>query len=298
MSLLSPAVSAQGRNLWQRLSPTVRYLLETEVHVYAFSMAANVLLSFYPFLLVMISFTRSVLHWKEAEQAIFFALDDFYPGSLGAFIARNVKFTAMMRGPLQATSLFLLLLTANGIFEPLEVALNRAWGIHKNRSYFRNQLVSLGLILLCGGLALASMLLTALNQELWKQLNWGGARVSMVVNLALFKAAAVPITMVALFVVYWVLPNGRVNWRAILPVAGVVGLILEVFKYLNLLMWPYWRDKLRGEYGPFDYAVMIVLWGFISSMVVLAGAHLAAQRARELELQSQGEADTVKVEIP
>jgi membrane protein len=45
-------------------------------------------------------------------------------------------------------SMFLLLLTANGIFEPLEVALNRAWGVAKNRSHFKNQLISLGLIFL------------------------------------------------------------------------------------------------------------------------------------------------------
>ena len=53
--------------------------------------------------------------------------------------------------------------TANGIFEPLEVALNRVWGIPENRSFVRNQLVSLALIFACGGLALASLMLTALN---------------------------------------------------------------------------------------------------------------------------------------
>ena len=62
-------------------------------------------------------------------------------------------------------SILLLLFTANGIFEPLEVALNRAWGISKDRSYAKNQILSFGLILLCGGLALTSFLLTAMNRE-------------------------------------------------------------------------------------------------------------------------------------
>jgi len=47
-------------------------------------------------------------------------------------------------------SVFLLLFTANGIFEPLEVALNRAWGIAKNRSFVKNQIISLALIFACG----------------------------------------------------------------------------------------------------------------------------------------------------
>ena len=70
-----------------------------------------------------------------------------------------------MQGRLQLTSMVLLLFTANGIFEPLEVALNRAWGVTKNRSYLKNQLVALGMIFLCGALALLSLMLTALNKQ-------------------------------------------------------------------------------------------------------------------------------------
>ena len=276
----------------------IRYLMETEVHVYAFSMAANVLLSFYPFLLVMASFCRHVLGWNSAEQAIYVALRDYYPGQLGEFIERNLKATLDMSGPLQITSLLLLLFTANGIFEPLEVALNRAWGITKNRSFFRNQLVSLGLIFACGGLALASMVLTALNQELWKQLGWAGAHLTLWTNLALFKMAAVPVSILALLLVYYLLPNGKVNIRALIPVSIVVGVLLEVLKYLNLLAWPYLRVKLNREYGPFVYSVTIVLWAFLASMVVLAGADWAARTARALALQSTPEAATVDVESP
>jgi hypothetical protein len=40
------------KNTWAGLAPTFRYWMQTEVHVYAFSVAANVLLSFFPFLIV------------------------------------------------------------------------------------------------------------------------------------------------------------------------------------------------------------------------------------------------------
>ncbi|MGH9612567.1 MAG: hypothetical protein ACRD4P_05755 [Bryobacteraceae bacterium] len=39
---------------WRVTHPTVRYWMATEVHVYAFSVAANLLLSFFPFLIVML----------------------------------------------------------------------------------------------------------------------------------------------------------------------------------------------------------------------------------------------------
>src|SRR5271157_5494133 len=41
---------ARAPRVWRALSPTLRYWMETEVHVFSFSVSANVLLSFFPFL--------------------------------------------------------------------------------------------------------------------------------------------------------------------------------------------------------------------------------------------------------
>jgi hypothetical protein len=40
--------------------------METEAHVYALAVSASVLLSFFPFCNVMLSFCRNVLHWRAA----------------------------------------------------------------------------------------------------------------------------------------------------------------------------------------------------------------------------------------
>ena len=111
----------------QKWRPTIKYLSQTEVHVYALSIGASVLLSFFPFLIVMLTLVRDVFHFPAAERALVLALGDYFPGDLGGFIIHNL--TKVNHGRYQVTSLVLLLFTANGIFEPLEVALNRAWGI-------------------------------------------------------------------------------------------------------------------------------------------------------------------------
>src|SRR5260370_3375964 len=139
------------------LLPTLRYWMQTEVHVYAFSVAANVLLSFYPFLIVMMSASRIFFNQQITVNAIDLALRDYFPDPLRQFLLRNLP----QRVSTQVISMVVLLFTANGIFEPLEVGLNHVWGIHKNRSYFRNQLVSLGLIFACGGLGFISFIITA-----------------------------------------------------------------------------------------------------------------------------------------
>src|SRR5450755_409227 len=114
---------------------------------------------------------------------------------MASFLKRNLA----LQGRLQLTSMVLLLFTANGIFEPLEVALNRAWGEVKNRSYLKNQLVALGMIFLCGALALVSLMLTALNRQ-WIS-TWESGAVQGWLNLLVFKLAAVPISILALFLI-------------------------------------------------------------------------------------------------
>ena len=105
-------------------------------------------------------------------------------------------------------------------------------------------------------------------------------------NLFLFKLAAVPISILALFLIYWLLPNRKISPARVAPVAIVVGLVLEALKYVNLAITPYMQTKLEHEYFIFRHSVAILLWSFIAAMVVLAGAEWTAR---------QGEADPQSV---
>lgn len=250
--------------------------MQTEAHVFALAVAASTLLAFYPFVTVMLSVCRDVLHWPAAQQAIYLALGDFFAGEPGAFLVRNLQ--PYMIPKLHVASMFLLLFTANGIFEPLEVALNRAWGVAQNRSYLRNQLISLGLIFACGGLALFSLMLTALNQRWISDVTGTHTESAVWINLLFFKLAALPFSILALFLVYWLLPNREIEPRRVAPVAIVVGLLLETLKYVNLLISPMLTEKLKHEYDVFRFSVTILLWSFAAAMIVLAGAHWTARR--------------------
>ncbi|MGE5644421.1 MAG: YihY/virulence factor BrkB family protein [Acidobacteriota bacterium] len=271
MQLSAPPAPA-GSILAQRLKHTFHYWMQTEVHVFGFSIAANVLLSFFPFLIVIYSLCDQVLGFRSAGDAIDVVLRDFLPTQMGELVSRNLK----LHRSLQIASILLLLFTANGVFEPLEVALNKCWGITKNRTFVKNQLVSLGLIFICGTLGLASSVLTGLNAK-----SLGEGVLSQWQTLLFFKMAAVPMSILMLFLIYWLLPNAKISAKSVIPPAIFVGLGLEALKYINLLMWPVWRTKLRAEYGPFYFSVTIILWSFFNSMIILAGGEWAARSAIE-----------------
>ena len=253
------------------LTATLRYWVQTEVHVYAFSIAANVLLAFFPFLIVCVSLGRSVFDRQSIISALDLAFQDFFPSALGNFLHNNLP----QPQPVEFLSIFILLFSANGIFEPLEVALNKVWGIHKNRSFLKNQLISLVLIFVCGTLALLSLAIAAIGQQNRSQLlviHW--------VSILFYKSAAVPLTVLILYLVYRYLPNGRPPNVRIIPAAIGVGVLLEALKTVNVWAWPAFDAKLQREYGVFRYSATLIFLSFLSSMLVLGGAEWAARGHR------------------
>lgn len=267
----------------RRWHPTLRYLSQTEVHVYALSIAASVVLSLYPFLTVMFSLIRHVFKHNIsviAERALWDAVGGYFPGGLGYAIQDRLthNLDKPQHARFQLMSLVLLLFTANGVFEPLEVALNRAWGAHGNRSYLKNQLVSFGLIILCGGLVIASAMLTAANEELVYR--YISIHIVWWLQLAIFKLVAIPLTMLALFLTYSLLPNCRVPLRPLIRVSVVVGGALEVLKYVVIFIWPWLDRKLNNEYDFFKSSVEVILLSMLASFIVLAGAEWTARQAR------------------
>lgn len=270
------------RRIASSLAITFRFWMQTEIHVYAFSVGANVLLAFFPFLIVSLSLTRLMFDQQTTISAIDFALRDFFPDVLGQFLHNNLP----QRRPVELFSMVLLLFAANGIFEPLEVAFNRIWGIRRNRSYVRNQMVSLLLIFVCGGLALLSLSVSALQQGVSRGMSGPAWVAQAFIASLLFKLAVVPLGALALFLIYRFLPYGRPPLNRVIPAAIGVGVLLEVLKYVNLLVWPWVDARIAREYGVFRYSVTLIFLGFLASMLVLAGAEWAARGHRLDESQT------------
>ena len=211
---------------------TARYMLRTDVHTFAFSVAANAILSFFPFLLVLMTLIRYVFHSNVMYDVVENLLRDYVPTGQ-EFVIRNLNVLVGTHHQAKVFSLAMLLITSTGIFLPLEVALNRIWGFPNNRSYLGNQLMSLGLVFACGSLALISVGLTAGNVAILQRALHGHSpwHVQMV-DFVIMKIFAIGASIAIFFLVYWLLPNGKVSARVVLPAAVIMGLLSEALKYV------------------------------------------------------------------
>jgi len=256
------------------VSSTVKYLLRTEVHTFAFSVAANAILSFFPFVLLLMTLIRHVFHSRVMYEVVLELLRDYLPAGQ-EFLIRNLNALVSARQSTQLVSLLILLVTSTGVFMPLEVALNRIWRFPNNRSYLGNQLIALLLAFACGVLALLSIALTAENVSLVDSLLHGHAFfVVRLVGFVVMKLSAMAASIAIFFLIYWLLPNGKVPARAVLPTAVVMGLLSEALKYAYILALP--RLDFQAVYGPFALSVSLMFWAFLSGLLLLTGANLSA----------------------
>ncbi len=268
---------ASWRALGKSIVTSFRFLMQTEVHVYAFAVAVNILISFYPFLVAMILICRRVFRWQAAIDMIIQTVAGYFPGDFGFNVGAYLR-PASWQKNYSWLSVLLLFFTANGIFTPLEVAFNRIWGVKKNRSFVWNQIISLGLIFICGALVLASVCFTTatLKAQVLDSTFGSGQTVSVLQSVML-HIIALPVTMALIFLIYWLLPNAKIPVGRLLPSAAAVAILLQISEYLNLLTWPWLRDKLRADVPPFVQSISIIFWAFIATLIILAGAEWAAR---------------------
>ncbi len=283
-----PAQTSKWYRWRKSCKPIIDYLLDAEVHTYAFSVAANAIISFIPLVILLYTLAISVFHSREMVSVVNKIVEQFLPttavqrtqaGSEDflAYWLRTVAAMSAGRG-VQAMSVVMILISCTGIFLPLEVALNKVWGIPTNRSYLRNQLLSLGLALGCGMLAMGSVALTAGNLKMLGVVVGYQNFVARGTAFIVMKSIAILATMLIFFLIYWILPNAKIPWRAVLPAAIITGAFTEAAKYIYILLLP-WLD-FQGVYGPFAISVTLMIWAYVSGMLLLGGAHLSATDPR------------------
>lgn len=270
-----PVVRADG--FWAQVAALAKYMVRTEVHTYAFSVAANVILSLFPFIVMMLTICRRVFHSDAMEQAVVDAMHYFLPSNQD-FIMNNMKILAHPHKGTQIYSVIMLLISSTGVFLPLEVALNSVWGVRENRSYLHNQIVSIGLALAVGVLAMISVAMTAGQKVLLTWVLFGHTNniVFSFLEGSMLKILGFVASILIFFLIYWVLPNRKVPARAVLPTAIVIGLLWEFAKYLYVQVLP--RLNFKDVYGPFYVSVGLMIWAFLSGLLLLAGAHFSATR--------------------
>ena len=252
-------------------------MTRTEVHTYAFSVAANVILSLFPFIVLMLTLWQKVFH-SRGDGGRGRRYDEQLSAQGSGLCDAQYAALANPQQGTQFFSLRMLLVSSTGVFLPLEVALNSVWGVKKNRTYLDNQVVSIGLAFGVGVLAMASVALTAAQRTLMAWMFFGHTDnwfFGVIAN-GFLQICALAASIGLFFLIYWGLPNRKVPFRAVLPTAVVMGVLWMAAKYVYIFALPHL--DFHSVYGAFYVSVGLMMWAFLSGLLLLAGAHFSATR--------------------
>lgn len=119
---------AQGTWLFlKKMWPAIWDLTESETYVHASSIAFNVLMSFFSFLVLLGSFLVNVLGWQQGYETCYRLMIALVPAESRSLFESLDQVTRGPGGKATLVSFALLIFSSSGIFQPLELALNRLW---------------------------------------------------------------------------------------------------------------------------------------------------------------------------
>ncbi len=226
------------------------------------AIAFNFLLCLFPLLMVVAAVSQQLPGGKRFGFALVLVLRELIPFGHQALTDALRNLTKLARG-LEVLSLALIVWGSSGIFMPVEMALNRAWGGKPvARSFWRSRLLAFLMTSAGGLLALASVGLTVAARAYkaeWPTLAEYAA-----------KASAFLLTYVLFFLIYRLIPEAAVGSRVAMRAALLSAAAWELVKYFFVSRLPGMR--LEAFYGPLAFAVSMLLWAYVSSLVLVFGA--------------------------
>jgi membrane protein/epoxyqueuosine reductase len=244
------------------------------------AIAFNFLLCLFPAVLVLVAAAQHFegSHVAGAVESVLSELIPFGREALGSTL-RGMEKKAQ---GLELLSLLIILYGSSGIFIPVEMALNLAWGGKAHRAFWKSRLLALGMTLLGGGLATVSIALTVEARRLH--------RIHPLLSLFGVKGGAALLTYLLFYLVYRIVPEAKVWPGAAARAALWAGAGWEVGKYIFVARLA--QMDLQAFYGPLALSVALVLWAYISSLILVLGALLVDPRkpraARRNRMEASG----------
>ena len=247
----------------------------------AASIAYYALFAIFPLFLGIISIASMVLDRVEVETELLKLAAQYLPGA-GNVIKNNIDQVFRARGAIGIVALLGLIWSASALFGALTRVLDRAWGVAQTRAFHVAKLRSLIMVVSVAALFILSLSSTTLLQTADRlavvdPFGLGGflasgARV-LLQGSSLFGSIAMPMLL------YRFAPSQPMPWRDVAPAAVFAGFMFEVAKNAFLFYLSQFAqfDKV---YGSLSVVIVLLLWAYISSLILIVGAEFGAALGR------------------
>src|ERR1700712_3028357 len=276
---------------------TVKEFLDDEMSTYASALAYQMLFSLFPFLLFLIALIGFLplpdFFSGLREQASYMlppqALDQVNP---------VIDQLQQSKGGLLSIGIVIALWTASAGVRLMMSAMNAAYDVVEGRPIWKRFPLSVFYTVGIAGMLLVAAALMVLGPQV---MGWIAAQVGLEeVIVTVWTIARWPVIvilmMVAVALIYYVMPDVKQEFRFITP-GSVLAVVVWIVASLGFAFYVKTFGDYNAMYGSIGAIIVLLLYFYISSAVLLLGAemnavieHMAAE-GKEKGEKEEGERD-------
>lgn len=267
-----------GRRIWILTKHTYLGFARDNCTQLAAAISYYVLFSIVPLAILTVSVLGLVFGSGEVRTDIVNRVLDVVPLSQTegrSAVESAIDSVKRVSGPVAALGLLGTLWTASAVFASIRKSLNTVWGVEEHRPWAQAKLVDLAQVGVLGAILLASLVLTGVLRA---ARHLSAAYVGPLANRnPLWEVPPILLPALLTFatfaLMYRIVPAVRPRWRDALPGALFATLLFEALKN-SFAFYVANFNNFDVVYGSLAGALLFLLYTFLSSNILLAGAEL------------------------
>jgi membrane protein len=256
-------------------------LLNSNDLTHAASIAYYALLSLFPFLLMVISLLGAITADDADRIAVLSFVFRYFPTQLD-FVTGQLDALRSARLQLGLAGSLALIWGSLGVFGAVTSAVNEAWGVEKQRSFWKHRLVSFLMLVAAGGVMMIALLLVSAMQM--AQATWFGAMLASyawLTNLQTlaFQNLATMLLVIGVGLLFYFIPNAKTRFRDVWVGAVLTGVLWQL-AFQAFAWYVRVNSGLRMIHGSVATVIVFLLWVYVSSIILMYGVEFTAAYAR------------------
>ena len=247
---------------------------------HAASIAYYALLSLFPFLLLLISLLGSIAADEDDRLAVLTFVFFYFPTQF-EFVDTQLEAFRQSSVPVGIGGALALIWASLGVFGALTSAINEAWGVEKQRSFWKHRMVSFLMLVASGGVVVVALLLVSAVEV--AEASWFGGMLAQfewlrAAQTLTFTYAATILLILGIGLLYYFIPNAKTRFRDVWVGAVLTGVLWRVA--FSGFSWYVAQSRMTFLHGSIAAIVVFLLWIYVSSVILMYGVEFTAAYAR------------------
>lgn len=287
---------------WKITKRTINKFLDDDIFTYAAALAYYTTLSLTPMLLVIIFTATRFYSEAEIKAVLYGEIGKLVGQDAATEISKSLDSFQVFSPSIWTTimGIGVLVFTATTVFITMQDALNRVFKVKPKPKgigilkLIKDRVLSLSILVGIAFIMLVSLAINAVIAALSKELENLIGGISML--LTQISSIVLPLLIIILLftMIFKILPDAKVQWRDTWVGAGVTAILFSIGRYLIGI---YIRSSnIGGLYDTAGSIMIIMVWVFYASIIVLFGAVFTYVFADEMNTTIEPSDYAVRVE--